>query len=549
MIPDTYSDDDVTCIPYGVGHHGEGIALELRLGRHRILLDCGLADISSLATAPDGSSGLDWVVCSHAHDDHSLGLNDFSRRWPQVPIYTSLGTAALLDHVPDDSLQPLAWRTPCRLAEDLILELWPAGHLPGAACILLTYYRQGQSYRIFYTGDCCISNTRLVEGLPLADLRGLSPDILILEGSLGASRYPNRRQQENQLVNQLRSHLATPRCVVFPVPLLGLGQELLMLWRSHYYFTGQPLTIWVDPAIAQGCDAYLELLEQQPDVFPRSVQNFAQHQALFWDRRISPTIQRLATEAIEPPAVLLVHPATPATHYCSSYPGPWSVFLPEGVDLTLWQRQLNRHGPAYDWLDSFKNATASGTLALETYQLHSHCDGSSTTQLIHNLRPRHVLLVHGLLERLSALANLESLQSRYKLHIPLPHHPLTLHLNTQFASPPPPQEATFEGTIGETEEQVTVQLPMTVTQDIRWQHFTETGIVEARWQGDQLVLRGLDPAELMGVSNRLAPDRTVCDNGRFDRQRHCQQPRSPLYGRQVAADGSCPEFKKRPAIP
>ena len=81
---------------------------------------------------------------------------------------------------------------------------------------------------------------------------------------------------------------------------------------------------------------------------------------------------------------------------------------------------------------------------------------------------------------------------------------------------------------------------------MRWQNLAETGIVEAQWQGDNLVLRGLEPSELGELSNRLAPDRCACDNCYFYRQRHCQQPRSPLYGRQVAADGYCPEFSKRP---
>jgi hypothetical protein len=330
--------------------------------------------------------------------------------------------------------------------------------------------------------------------------------------------------------------------------MLGLGQELLLLWRSHYHFTGQPLTIWVDPALARSCDAYLDLLAQQPDAFPRNVQNFAQHQPIFWDDRINPTIKRLSTlsaERLQSPAVLLVHPATPVDLYCQRYQGPWSVFLLEQGDLRAWQAEFNTYGPAYDWFDSFKNATPSGTVKLETYQLYSHCDGDGTTQLIHNLRPRHVVLVHGNLDCLSALANLESLQSRYQLHIPLPGNALSLFLDTRFASPPPPREPTFEGTVSDLREQVSIQLPSTLTADARWQSFAETGIIEARWQGENLILRGVDPAELAEITNRLAPDRAACDNCHFYQQRSCQQPRSPLFGRLVAPDGRCPEFMAR----
>lgn len=544
---DTATDGNtVVCYPYGVGHAQEGVSLGLAVGPYRILLDCGLEDLTSL----DNHLPPDAVFCSHAHSDHGRCLRALQQRWPHVPVYATSATVALLgDQVLSDSVQVLSWRTPLEIAHNLTLELWPAGHLPGAACALLTYTHGRRQYQIFYTGDCFLSSTRLVDGLPLAALRGLNPDVLIVEGSLGAASYPNRRQQENQLIERLRSHLDQARCVVFPVPMLGLGQELLMLWRSHYHFTGQPLTIWVDPALAHSCDAYLDLLAQTPDTFPRNVQNFAQHQPIFWDERINPNIKRLPTvqtdaHTLQAPAVLLVHPTTPVELYCPRYQGSWSVFLPEQADLRVWQTELNTY-PAYDWFDSFKNATTSGTVQLETYQLYSHCDGNGTTQLIHNLRPRHVVLIHGALDQLSALANIESLQSRYQVHIPLPGNPLSLFLDTQFASPPPPPEATFEGTVSDSRNQVSMQLPAAITNDARWQSFAETGIIEARWQGENLILRGVDPSELTDMTNRLAPDRTVCDNCQFYRQRSCQQPRSPLFGRLVAPDGHCPEFISR----
>ncbi|MEA5463589.1 MBL fold metallo-hydrolase [Leptothoe sp. PORK10 BA2] len=545
----------VVCYPYGVGHGQEGVSLGLSIGPHRILLDCGVEDLASLVHGPPPAA----VFYSHAHDDHGRGLSLLLQRWPQLPIYATAATVALMaNRSLANSIRPLPWRIPVAVADNLTLELWPAGHLPGAACALLTYTQGAKRYRLFYTGDCFLSSTRLVEGFPLAALRGLNPDVLITEGSLGTARYPNRRQQENQLIERLRSHLDQSRCVVFPVPLIGLGQELLMLWRSHYQFTGQPLTIWVDPALARTCDAYLELLDQMPAAFPRNVQNFAQHQSIFWDDRIYPTIKRLPQlptdglpiadgpiGTLQAPAVLLVHPATPVALYCERYRGSWSVFLPEQANLRAWQAQINPHGPPYDWFDSFKNATPSGTVQLETYQLYDHCDGDGTTQLIHNLRPRHVVLIHGKLDHLTALANLDSLQSRYQVHIPLPGNPLSLRLDTAFASPPPPREPTFEGTVNESLDQVSLRLPPTLTTDVRWQSFAETGIIEARWQGENLVLRGVDPSELANITNRLAPDRAVCDNCRFYRQRSCQQSRSPLFGRLVAPDGHCPEFVVR----
>ena len=428
---------DLTCTPYGLGHAEEGVCLRLEIGPYQILLDCGLRDITELENTPQP----DCVICSHAHTDHAQGLLALHRAFPTLPIYSSDVTAQLLPlNWLGKTVSPfsigLPWRTPFEVAEGLSIELWPAGHLPGAACVLITYATTASCYRIFYTGDYFVSNTRLVEGLPLAALRGLAPDVLIIEGGMGARRYPQRRQQENTLAGKLHAFMtdAVPAnaVVAIPAPILGTGQELLMLLRSHYYFTGFPMTVWVDPFIASGCDAYLELLP----TFPRTVQNFAKHQPIFWDERIFPQMKRLSLEdetPIQTPAILLVHPASAPERYCGRYPGKWAVFLPEDTDLAQWQRQVQQP-LTYDWFDRFKNATTSGTVHLETYTLTNHCDQSGTLQFIHNLRPRHVVLIHGKLEDLGDLANLETLQARYQIHIPTVHQVLELILDANFGN-------------------------------------------------------------------------------------------------------------------
>ena len=142
--------------------------------------------------------------------------------------------------------QALPWHSPVELRRGLGVQLFPSGHLPGAAAILLTYAAPHRTYSLVYTGDFFLSNSRLVEGLPLGDLRGLKPDVLILEGSYGTARHPHRRQLENQLAERIHRAIADGYSVLLPTSTLGLGQELLMLLRSHHYFTGRDLDIWVD---------------------------------------------------------------------------------------------------------------------------------------------------------------------------------------------------------------------------------------------------------------------------------------------------------------
>ena len=137
------SNEDLVCLPYGVGHGDEGVCLLVKMGPYRILLDCGLADISPLITA-DGLPVCNLVICSHAHADHARGLLALHRAAPKLPIYSSEATSLLLplnwldEEVPQIG-QALPWRRSIEFQDGLSAELFPAGHLPGAAAVLLTY--------------------------------------------------------------------------------------------------------------------------------------------------------------------------------------------------------------------------------------------------------------------------------------------------------------------------------------------------------------------------------------------------------------------------
>jgi Cft2 family RNA processing exonuclease len=506
---------ELSCLPYAVGHGHEGVCLNLQLGSHRVLLDCGThwPQQSAMAAAP-----ADWVICTHAHPDHGAGLLEFHHAWPQIPIFTSAATAALLPlnwpEVPEaarpDFCQRLPWRQAFQLAPDLTVTLWPAGHLPGAACALLTYThrdssegsaRDPRTYTVFYTGDFFLSNARLVEGLPLDELRGLKPNVLIVEGSQGTARHPHRRQQENRLADQINQAIAAGHNVLLPVPILGLGQELVMLLRSHHHFTGRDLTVWVDAWVAQGCDAYLNLLPH----LPTNVQNFARHQPLFWDERILPRVRRLAPDQPlsdpETPAIVIGYQEADLSRYGAWGDRPWRILLPEaladwvmaaGFDASPEQAP----NPTLDWLQALAPHFEAGRATLDTYLLTTHCDGPGTTQLIHNLRPQHVVLVHGSPSYLMDLASLEDLQSRYQLHVPSPGQRVELPIGDRFLQPDAP-ETMFEGEMVVVKDGVQLILPDTLKDDPRWERLIDTGIVQLRWQGDDLVLRGLSQQNLL----------------------------------------------------
>jgi Cft2 family RNA processing exonuclease len=533
--------NELECFPYGVHHKDEGICLLVRMGPHRILLDCGLKDISSLVkglkkSAKRGNSPLpaDLVLVSHAHPDHASGLLALHEAFPLLPIYASEVTSKLLplnwqaqkiNEIPD-FCQALPLRSPVEFKDGLVAELYPAGHLPGAVAILLTYTTQQRSYKLLYTGDFFLSNSRLVEGLRLEELRGLELDVLIIEGSYGTSRHPHRRNQENQLAERINRAIADRLSVLLPTPTLGLGQELLMLLRSHHHFTGRDIDIWVDGTVATGCDAYLELLPH----LPPSVQNFARHQPLFWDERVRPRVRRLQPEyrhsVGNSPCIVLTDSTTDLGEYCQLGMNSWVILSPEKSHIQF-------------------NTPNQAQTSVETYLLAQHSDGPGTTQLIHNLRPQHVIFVHGSPGYLADLTSLEELQNRYHVHSPAGGTLVELPIGDTFLQPAPP-ETNYEGELTELGTVITITLPDAVTADPRWQQFGDTGLIEARWQGEELVLRGLSQRELLNQNSDrfIWSDVDCCGTCRHQRGQRCWNPASPLYNFKVTLEGYCPAFER-----
>ena len=527
------TNDDLVCLPYGDGHGDEGVCLLVKMGPYRILLDCGLTDISPLITE-DRLPVCDLVLCTHAHADHARGLLALHRTFPKLPIYSSEVTNLLLplnwlnepEGVPQFS-QALPWRRSIEFQDGLTAELFPAGHLPGAAAILLTYTGFYQSYSVFYTGDFFLSNSRLVEGLHLDSLRNLHPDVLIVEGTYGTARHPHRRQQENTLMAQLDKAITQQHSIILPATTLGIAQELLILLRSHHLFTGRDLDIWVDGTIVAACDSYLQLLPH----FPPSVQNFARHQPLFWDEKVRPHVRQITPENLpnihQRPCIIITDTDIDLQTYTAGHPFPVSIFFPA-------QSREQTVLPA-----------TTPTIEIDTYLLSQHSDGAGTAQLIHNIRPKHIIFVHGSPTYLADLTALEELQNRYHLHAPASGTLVSLPIGDTFIQPAPPADPHYEGELLELEQEINITLPHAIASDPRWHNFADTGLIEARWQGEEITIRGISQREILNRQHEinLSTDAQCCGNCRYQRGSRCVNLRSPLHGFKVTPDGYCPAFE------
>jgi hypothetical protein len=244
------------------------------------------------------------------------------------------------------------------------------------------------------------------------------------------------------------------------------------------------------------------------------------------------------------PCIVLADETVDFNTYCQPGTGPWLILLPEkpGYPSPL----VSRTSATIPTTTERTLHQSDATPQVETYLLAQHSDGPGTTQLIHNLRPQHVVFVHGSPTYLADLTSLEELQTRYHLHSPSAGTIVELPIGETFLQPAPP-ETNYEGELNELGSVLTITLPGSITTASRWRNFADTGLVEARWQGEELVLRGLSQREIINQSSdrSLSADLDCCSNCRFQRGQRCLNQASPLFGFKVTPDGYCPAFERQ----
>ena len=163
---------------------------------------------------PRGPAQFAWF--SHAHSDHASGrpqtvwataqtLELYRRRWPEdIEIAQHL--------IPLEFGVPYEWR-------GARLTAWPAGHIVGAAQLLI----EKDGYRLVYTGDLKLKPP--ICGLPTTVV---PCDRLIIESTFGLPIYhfldqAEARRRILQFATETLAEGATPVFLGYP---LGRGQEI-----------------------------------------------------------------------------------------------------------------------------------------------------------------------------------------------------------------------------------------------------------------------------------------------------------------------------------
>ncbi len=235
----------------------------LETGGHRLLLDCGLfqglkrlRERNWQPLAFD-ARGIDAVVLTHAHIDHSGFLPVVVRAGFSGPVYCSAATVPLLRlmlldsaHLQEEAaefanrhrfskhspalplytradaeaalrlLQPLEWARARAVLPGVTASLSPAGHLLGAASVLV----QTAAGRILFSGDLGRPDDLLMPAPAAAP----EADWIVIESTYGDRRHPHTDPYA-ELAAVIDRTVRRGGVVVIPSFAVGRAQTLLHL--------------------------------------------------------------------------------------------------------------------------------------------------------------------------------------------------------------------------------------------------------------------------------------------------------------------------------
>ena len=259
----------------------------------KILLDCGInmLGVDSLSVLPRFDivglkvNEIDAIVLSHAHLDHTGFLPALFKYGYRGPVYCSEPTLPLmnllhekymnntrctapysdkdLDNVITHTI-PLAFGTVTDISPDIKLMLSNSGHILGSALIHL--HIGNGDHNIVYTGDMKFGKTYSLENSSWNFPR---VETMIIESTYGSKEdvFPRREEADMHLVDIINSTISENGKILFPVPVVGLSQELI-LSINMYMKAGRitETTVLIEKIISDSMsiyEAYPEYLSKE----------------------------------------------------------------------------------------------------------------------------------------------------------------------------------------------------------------------------------------------------------------------------------------------
>lgn len=424
----SFNDLTPTVDVLGGGDEIGGSCVLISAGGTRILVDCGTRpggnDEKSMAPpyiSRAFEAAIDAIVVTHAHNDHCGWIPVVVDKNPKSPVIVTPATGDLLGTMWDDAAKVMRSQTESdrwkggplppysqnevhnaidRIREvefgrkvaigALTVQLFPAGHIVGAAGVVVT----AGEHRIVVSGDVSGPGQMTVGGIQLDRAETHMADLMLLE-----STYPDRREIQprhkvlEDFVKTIEQTVSNGGVALVPSFALGRAQEVALIcaeylpdvetvvdglartvseiYERHTGANGEPLRIFrnnvrrVEPGKTVD-----EILRLKAGVVIATSGMLSSGPAVSWANR------RVLRDPNS--AVLLVGYQDPES------PGQALLRLSErgGGDFELPNRDGGR-----DKVQVLAN--------VQKYSLGAHANAEELVGIADRARPRQLMLVHG----------------------------------------------------------------------------------------------------------------------------------------------------------
>ena len=260
-----FTDLTLTVDVLGGGDHIGGSCVLVTAGGTRILVDCGTRPGAhdERSMAPVGiaralEDRIDAIVVTHAHNDHCGWVPAIVAKQPQVVVIATRATYDLLGTMWDDAAKVMRsevgserWEggplppysnADVHAAMDrlhdvdfgrkvtvgaLTLELFPAGHIVGAAGVVVT----AGAHTVVISGDVSGSTQMSVSGIQMEKVESaLSADLMLLESTYAVQAMsPPRHKVMEDFVATVEQIVGNGGVALVPSFALGRAQEVALI--------------------------------------------------------------------------------------------------------------------------------------------------------------------------------------------------------------------------------------------------------------------------------------------------------------------------------
>ncbi len=428
---------------YGAARTVTGSQYLLEANGARLLLECGLFQGRRAETYERNRNfrfdpaGLNAVLLSHAHIDHSGNLPNLVKQGFAGPIYATPPTADLADIMLRDSghiqeadiqwlnkrrqergeypLEPLyteedaarvaplferwPYGQPFEVAEGITAEFIEAGHILGSAAIRLTVRERGQTTRLWFSGDIGRRDLPLLRDPILP----FDADYLMMECTYGDK--PHR----DPVKAHLEFHQAVLRTVrrggKVIVPAFAVGRTQELVYSLHLMAVAGTLPhipVYVDSPLALHAT---QIFEKHPECYDEQTLQFiriGKHPALsFSNLKYIQTVEesKALNDRKEPMVIIAASGMAEAGrilhHLKNNIEDPKNTVLIVGWQApnTLGRRLADREPTVRIYGEEY--AVRAEVVTIGGLSAHAGQDLLTEYAAALNSRSKGVILVHG----------------------------------------------------------------------------------------------------------------------------------------------------------